>query len=165
MTLPVYTDFIVKYTPEQPLERSWMPRIRLQHESSYSYIDEKSRFVDVSEMLESLYSDKLISYTRTDSNVISVDLFEERFDILDAIAESNYHNKDIMNLLIQMDINHMKPDCWVEQLNFSHNAIHPIASVRDMRCYFLPKTRPYDVVREVIYTDICKSYIKLFIPD
>lgn len=162
MTLPVYTDFIVKYTPEQPLERSWMPRLRNE---GYYYCDKESRFVDVSEMLESLYSEKLISYSRTDANVISVDLFDERFDILDAIAESNYHNKEIINLLIQIDINYMKPDCWVEQLNFSHNAIHPEATVKDMRCYFLPRTRPYDVVRQVIYTDICKSYIKLFIPD
>lgn len=162
MTLPVYTDFIVKYTQEDPLERSWMPRL---HNNSHYYCDKESRFVDVSEMLESLYSEKLISYTRTDANVISVDLFDERFDILDAIAESNYHNKDIVNLLIQMDINYMKPDCWVEQLKFSHNAIHPEATVKDMRCYFLPRTRPYDVVREVIYTDICKSFIKLFIPD
>lgn len=146
MTLPSYTDFIVKYTPEKPLERSWMPHL---HNNSYYYSDKESRFVDVSEMLESLYSDKLISYMRTDANVISVDLFDERFDILDAIAESNYHNKDIINLLIQMDINHMKPDCWVEKLNFHHNAIHPIASVKDMRCYFLPRTRPYDVVRKL----------------
>lgn len=155
MKLPIYTDLIIKYEQPKQLERSW----RIPVDNSIP------RFIDVSGMLEHLYKDKLISYIRTDTAVLPIEHFDERFDILDSIANSNYYNKDIMNLLIKIDINHMKPEYWVDNFSFAHHAITPTAHSEDARHYFNSRIRPYDVVREVIYTDICKSYINLFIPD
>lgn len=167
MKLPIYHDFVEKYTPEKPFERdpygagSWMTN------DSYYAIHKKSRFIDVHEMLNSLYEDKLVSYIRTDTRLMSVDQFDERFSIFDAIASSYFNDKDIMQLLIKMDVNLMKPGYWVEDFKAHHYALTPTSCPIDkhMDIYFNTSRRPYEQVRKNIYLDICKAYINLFIPD
>lgn len=118
-------------------------------------------------MLNSLYEDKLVSYIRTDTRLMSVEQFEDRFSIFDSIATLCFKDKSTMQLLMKMDINLMKPGYWVEDLNVPHYALTPIAcsDALHMDIYFNTSRRPYEEVRKNIYLDICKAYINLFIPD
>lgn len=164
MIIPTYKDLIEKYTPAQPFERDLFIHTALTNESYYS-IYKKSRFIDVSELLNSLYEDKLVSYIRTNTSVMSIRQFAERFSILDGIAETYFGNKDIIRLLTNMDINLMKSGIWLEDFNFSHHALTPTSLPVNINTYFNTRNRPYEEVRKNIYLDICKSYINLFIPD
>jgi DNA topoisomerase IA len=167
MNLPIYHDFVEKYTPEKPFERdpygagSWMTN------DSYYAIHKKSRFIDIHEMLNSLYEDKLVSYVRTNTRLMSVEQFEDRFSIFDSIANVCFKDRATMQLLMKMDVNLMKTDCWVENLNAPHYALTPVACPNDiiMDMYFNTSRRSYEAVRKNIYLDICKAYIHLFIPD
>jgi DNA topoisomerase IA len=167
MIIPVYHDFVEKYKPVNPFERDpygaggWMTN------DSYYAIHKKSRFIDVHEMLNSLYEDKLVSYIRTDTRLMSVEQFEDRFSIFDSIANLCFNDKATMRLLMKMDMNLMKPGHWVDDLNVPHYALTPVACPIDMNMdiYFNTSRRPYEEVRKNIYLDICKAYINLFIPD
>lgn len=160
-----YSDLIQKYTSNVRLERSWSAHSIISNSSDYLFSPAKSRFIDISEILSSLYEEKLVSYVRTHDHVLPVEQFDERFSILNAIASSHYHDKSIMKLLLNIDINYMKEGYWVERNTIAHPAITPSDVSIDMSSYFRHSIRPYDDVRREIYVDICKSYISLFIPD
>lgn len=167
MIIPIYQDFVEKYTPEKPFERNPYGSGAWMTDDSYYAIHKKSRFIDIHEMLNSLYADKLVSYIRTDTRLMSVEQFEDRFSIFDSIANVCFKDKAIMQLLIKMDVNLMKPGCWVEDLNAPHYALTPVAcpDAMHMDIYFNTSRRPYEAIRKNIYLDICKAYINLFIPD
>lgn len=163
MSLLIYQDIINKYTPETPVEREpYQPVFRSDY---FVRPNQKSRFIDVHEMLNSLYDEKLISYVRTSSPLLPISQFDDRFSIFDALAQSHFKNPEIMNLLTRMDIHLMKPAYWVEDCNLVHSALTPTSCPVDMMVYFNSKWRPCEEIRKNMYMDICKSYIKLFIPN
>lgn len=165
MSIPVYTDFIIKYSDEKKHERNPFSLNVGLSDDSYYEIFKKTRFIDVSEMLNSLYEDKFVSYIRTDTRLMSVEHFDDRFAILDAISESCFDEHPIRQLLTRMDMNLMKEGCWVENLNVAHYALTPTSYPIEMNTYFNTRSRPYEAIRKNIYIDICKAYINLFIPD
>ena len=165
MSIPVYTDFIIKYSHEKTYERDPFSVSSALSDATYYDIFQKSRLIDVSEMLSSLYEDQLISYIRTDSSLMSIEQFDERFSIFDSIADSFFDDPLIMRLLMKIDINLMKEGYWIDGSKLQHHAITPLASHVNLNTHFNISRRPYEEIRKSMYLDICKAYINLFIPD
>lgn len=164
MSLLIYNDIITKYQTTVPFDRENFQPSLLSDESYYD-IYKKSKYITISEMLENLYKDKIISYPRTNSPVLSIDQFEDRFAIFDSIAESCFDEPSVCVLLTKMDMNLMKQDCWVENFNHDHYGLTPTITPVEMNVYFNSRRRSYEDIRKQMYLDICKGYVKLFIPD
>lgn len=162
MSIPVYDDFITKYKTDELIERN---PYRFFQQSEHYYDVKRSRYIDISEIFNSLYEEGLISYTRTDCPVMDINQFDERFKIFDAIGQSHFKNREIIQLLTRMDLNLMKPDCWIHNPPFSHRAITPTFLPVNVEVYFNTRSKPYEAIRKEMYIDVCKAYIQLFIPD
>lgn len=164
MSLLIYNDIITKYQTTVSFDRENFHPSLLSDESYYD-IYKKSKYITISEMLENLYKDKLISYPRTDSPVLSINQFDDRLAIFDAVAESCFDEPSVRVLLTKMDINLMKQGCWVDDFNHSHYGLTPTITPVEMNVYFNTRRRSYEDIRKQMYLDICKGYVKLFIPD
>jgi DNA topoisomerase IA len=164
MSILIYNDIITKYQTNERFERSFSHSSSLSDESYYD-VYKRSRYISISQMLESLYEDNLISYAHTNSSVLSINQFDERFAIFNAIAESCYDEPSVRFLLTKMDMNLMKAGCWVSEFNHNHYGLAPTIKPVEMHTYFNTLRRPYEEIRKKMYLDICKGYVKLFIPD
>lgn len=162
MSIPVYHDFMTKYKTDELIERN---PYRFFHPSEHYYYVERSKYIDIPEIFNSLYEDGLISYARSDCPLMDIDLFDDRFKILDAIAQSHFKNREIVHLLTRMDLNLIKPDCWFYNPPFPHRAITPTFFAINVDVYFDTVNKPYEAIRKNMYIDVCKAYIQLFIPD
>ena len=162
MSIPVYHDFMTKYKTDELIERN---PYRFFHQSEHYYDVKRSRYIDISEMFHSLYEERLISYVRSDCPLMDIDQFDDRFKIFDAIAQSHFKNREIVQLLTRMDLNLMKPECWVHNPPYAHRAIVPTFLSINVDAYFDTINKPYEAIRKNMYIDVCKAYIQLFIPD